>query len=147
MENKGMQAAFSAAAAVFSVYLGILSVPLILLAGAMAVDYITGIAAAYTNHMLSSRRGLKGIFKKLGCMVLVGVALCADYLMYTGLSAMNIDAGSGLWCGMLVCFWLLINELISIIENLIRLDVPVPPFLSGLISRMKDRIEKNGSEK
>ena len=67
--------------------------------------------------------------------------------MYTGLSAMNIDAGSGLWCGMLVCFWLLINELISIIENLIRLDVPVPPFLSGLISRMKERIEKNGSEK
>ena len=66
MENKGMQAAFSAAAAVFSVYLGILSVPLILLAGAMAVDYITGIAAAYTNHMLVEPQRIKGYIQKAG---------------------------------------------------------------------------------
>ena len=143
MENKGLQAAFSAAAAVFAVYFGMLSVPLALLAIAMAVDYIT---AACADHMLSSRRGLKGILKKLGCIILVGVAMCADYLIYAGLSAMNIDIGSGLWFGLLVCFWLLINELISITENLIRLDVPVPPFLSGIIKRLKERIEKEGDK-
>ena len=146
MENKGLQAAFSAAAAVFAVYFGMLSVPLALLAIAMAVDYITGVAAACADHMLSSRRGLKGILKKLGCIILVGVAMCTDYLIYAGLSAMNIDIGSGLWFGLLVCFWLLINELISITENLIRLDVPVPPFLSGIIKRLKERIEKEGDK-
>lgn len=146
MDNKGLQAAFSAAAAFLAIYLGMITVPLILLTLVMLADYITGIAAAYTFRTLSSKRGLRGIFKKLGYIVLVGVAMCIDYLLYSGLSAMNIDTGTGSWFGLLVCFWLIINELISIIENLIQLDVPIPPFLSGIIKRLKDRIERESSK-
>ena len=84
MENKTLQATFTAAAAAFVIYCNTLAVPLIILVIAMLVDYITGITAAYINRDLSSKLGLKGIIKKISYMALVAVAMGADYLIYGG---------------------------------------------------------------
>lgn len=56
MENKGLQAALSAAVSAVTYYLGIVAVPIIMLIGAMIIDYATGMSAAWYNSELSSKR-------------------------------------------------------------------------------------------
>ena len=43
--------------------------------------------------------------------------------------------------GLIVTVWLIINELISILENLARIDVPIPAFLTKIIEKLKTTIE------
>ncbi len=142
MENRTLQATFTAAAAMFVVYCNALAVPLIVLVTAMLVDYITGIASAFINRELSSKVGLRGIIKKISYIALVVVAMGADYLIYGGFSAINIQFDYNMWFGVLVTIWLVINEMISILENLVRIGVPVPVFLTKLISRLKTQADK-----
>lgn len=144
MENKTLQTIFSAAIAAFTVYFNALAIPLVVLLIAMAVDYITGIVSAYMNSALSSKRGLKGIIKKICYIALVAVAMCADYLIYSGFAAVHIQIGCDLWFGILVTVWLVINEMLSILENLIRIGVPVPAFLTKLAQKLNTAAEKAG---
>ena len=43
---------------------------------------------------------------------------------------------------MLVAVWLIINELISILENLTQIGVPMPAFLARLVRRLKISAEQ-----
>ncbi len=142
MENKTLQATFTAAAAAFAVYCNTLAVPLIILFIAMIVDYITGITSAYINRELSSKTGLRGIIKKISYIALVVVAMGADYLIYGGFSAINIQVDYDLWFSVLVTIWLIINEMISILENLVKIGVPIPGFLTKLIGKLKTAADK-----
>lgn len=144
MDNKLLQAVFSAALAAFSVYFNVIAVPLTVLIIMMIIDYITGMAAAYIKAELSSKRGLQGIIKKISYMALVAAAMGLDYLIYHGLSQIGIYQDSTIFFGLLITFWLVINELISILENLVKLDVPVPKFLIKIIEKLKIAIEKKG---
>lgn len=144
MDNKLLQAVFSAALAAFSVYFNVIAVPLTVLIVMMIIDYITGMAAAYIKAELSSKRGLQGIIKKISYMALVAVAMGLDYLIYHGLAQIGIYQDSTIFFGLLITFWLVINELISILENLVKLDVPVPKFLIKIIEKLKIAIEKKG---
>ncbi len=142
MDNKGLKAVLSAAAAGLAAYLGIVAIPLAVLVVMMIADYISGITAAYITKDLSSRKGLEGIVRKVGYMLLIGVAMTVDYLISHGLTAVNIKPGIQMWFALLVIAWLIINEMISILENLSRMDVPVPGFLTRIIKRLRDSAEK-----
>ena len=48
--------------------------------------------------------------------------------------------------GLLVTIWLIINELISILENLGKIGVPIPPFLKKVINRLKISTEDKGEK-
>ena len=43
--------------------------------------------------------------------------------------------------GLIVTVWLIINELISILENLSKMDVPIPAFLTKIIKKLKTTVE------
>ena len=137
IENIGIQAIISAALAAFASYLGALAVPIIVLMAMMIIDYLSGMSAAWSEGTLSSKVGAKGIVKKVGYMALIAVAMGVDYLIYSGIVAANIEVGYNMWFGLLVAVWLIINEMISILENLGRLGVPIPEFLKKIISRLK----------
>lgn len=137
IENIGIQAIISAALAAFASYLGALAVPIIVLMVMMIIDYLSGMSAAWSEGTLSSKVGAKGIVKKVGYMALIAVAMGVDYLIYSGIVAANIEVGYNMWFGLLVAVWLIINEMISILENLGRLGVPIPEFLKKIISRLK----------
>lgn len=124
-----------------SAYFGIIVIPLIVLTLVMVIDYITGMAAAYVNAELSSRRGIKGIFKKLGYYSLVCVGVTLDYILSSGLAQIGINNGTNILFGLIVTVWLIINELISILENLSRLDVPIPKFLKSVVERLKNNVD------
>ena len=47
-----------------------------------------------------------------------------------------------MWFGLLVAVWLIINEMISILENLSKLGVPIPDFLTKVIQRLKNSAER-----
>ncbi len=131
---------FSATAASLVTYCGKLAVPVAVLIFTMAVDYASGVAKAYCKHELSSKTGLRGIVKKLCCLMSVAVGMCADYLISLGLS--GVGDTSGVSVGLMICIWLIINELISILENISAVGVAVPDFLKKITERLKQSCEK-----
>lgn len=141
-EKTTIQAVLSAAIATLAAYMGTLAVPIIVLIIMMVIDYISGMAAAWVRNEISSRVGAKGIVKKVGYMGLIVVAMGIDYLIYSGIMSVHIDIGYQMWFGLVVAVWLIINELISILENLDRLGVPIPEFIRAVLKRLKNSQEK-----
>ena len=137
VEAKTIQAAFSAALAMLTAYFGIVAVPITVLVVAMTIDYGTGMAAAWKQSELSSKRGIIGIVKKIGYLALVCVGMLVDWLIYCGLQAVNVNIGYTFFFGVLVTIWLIINELISILENLGTIGVPLPKFLLTIVKKLK----------
>ena len=107
----------------------------------MLIDYITGLTSAYRNGELKSKTGLIGILKKVSYLVLVAVGGVVDYLICSGLATAGFDFDVTYCCGLIVCVWLIINELISILENLSELGTPIPKFLVNIVRRLKNTVE------
>lgn len=147
MQNKEFQMFISAAFAGLMYYLGIVSIPIIMLICAMIIDYITGMSAAWLNSELSSKKGIKGIVKKVSYLALVAVAMIVDWLIFQGLQQINVDLHYSVFFAILVTVWLIINELISVLENLSRMGVPIPNFLKKLINRLKNTVDEKGDDK
>ena len=142
MQSKEFQMIVSAAFAGLMYYLGIVSIPIIILICAMIIDYATGMSAAFYNSELSSKRGVRGIVKKVGYLALVVAAMILDWLISQGLQQINVDLHYSVFFAVLVAVWLIINELISTLENLSRMGVPIPNFMKKLIDRLKTTVEK-----
>lgn len=128
-------------------YLGIVAVPIIILIVAMIIDYVTGMLSAWLNAELSSKKGIKGIVKKISYLALVAVAMIVDWLICCGLQQINVDIKYSVFFAVLVAVWLIINELISVLENLSRMGVPIPNFLKKLINRLKNTVDEKGDDK
>lgn len=140
MENKTLQAVLSAAIASFAAYLGALAVPVIVMIIMMIIDYATGMCAAWMRNELSSKVGAKGIAKKVGYMGLIVVAMGLDYLLASGFAAVHITPVCDMWFALMVAVWLIINEMISILENLRKMEVPLPGFLVKALERLKTTV-------
>ena len=128
-------------------YLGIVAVPIIILIVAMIIDYVTGMMSAWLNSELSSKKGIKGIVKKISYLALVAVAMIVDWLIFQGLQQINVDLHYSVFFAVLVTVWLIINELISVLENLSRMGVPIPNFLKKIIDRLKNTVDEKGDNK
>ena len=136
-EAKTIQGVISAGLAAVSCYINALLIPVIILIAVMILDYITGMASAWKKSDLSSKKGVAGIFKKVLYFVLVAVGMVVDWLIFCGLETFSAGEAYKFSFGMLVAIWLIINELISILENLGTIGVPVPKFLIKVIKRLK----------
>ena len=124
-----------------SAYFQIIAIPLIVLSVVMIIDYITGMLSAYVHAELSSRKGIIGILKKVSYFSLVCVGIAIDYILYSALSQIGIQSDVTMFFGLTVTVWLIINELISILENLSKMDVPIPKFLTSVIKKLKTSVE------
>lgn len=103
---------------------------LIALIGFMVVDYITGVFCAVIEHKLSSAIGAKGILQKILILMLVGVANELDLYIVAGDEPLLRTA---------VIFFYLSNEGISILENSVRLGLPVPDKLKEILLQIKNK--------
>ena len=147
MQSKELQIFISTALAGLLYYLGIVAVPIIIMIVAMVIDYITGMMSAWLNAELSSKKGIKGIVKKVSYLALVAVAMIVDWLICCGLQQINVDIKYTVFFAVLVAVWLIINELISVLENLAKMGVPIPNFLKKLINRLKNTVDEKGDDK
>ena len=144
-EGKTIQGAFSVLGSLALSYMGMITVPIVMLCFVMIMDYITGMAAAWRDGNLSSKKGAFGIAKKLLYLVAVCVGIVADWVIYSGLQAVNVSLGVSTFFGVLVAIWLIVNELISILENLKKIGVPLPKFLLSIVKKLKITTENVGN--
>lgn len=97
----------------------------------MACDYLTGIAAGYYDKKISSKSAFRGLVKKGVMFILVIVA-----------NQVDIVTGSGDFARNAVIMFLIGMEGISIIENMGRLDIKIPAFLSRTFEQLKEKGDK-----
>lgn len=141
MKYKTWHSVIALAIGGISAYMRLMFVPLVILFAVMIIDYMSGMIKAWGNDELSSKVGIKGIVKKLCYLMLVCVAGVVDWLLWSGLRQVGITLDFGFCFGLIVVIWLIINELISILENLEALKVPMPSFLRSLVGHLKQTVE------
>ena len=123
-------------------WLGALAVPFYFLLLTNIIDYATGIVAAVCRgERVSSDIGFKGIAKKVCMWLLVLVGYITDFIIVEMGHTMHIEFGFDCLVALAVIFWLLANELISILENISDIGAPLPPFLKKLVELVKDKTE------
>lgn len=123
-------------------YLNLLAIPIIVLISFMCLDYITGILTAWVKHELSSRVGIVGIVKKIMYIVMVAVGIGADWVIQYAFSDMGISVASGFVISIAITIWLIINELISILENVAKINGDIcPKFLKEILGRLKNTVD------
>ena len=135
------QILFAGAVGALAAYCNVRLIPLAGLRGAMLIDYITGMAGAACTGEINSRVGVTGIIKKAGYLALVAVGMVVDYLINSALVNIGINFRIYYCFGMIITIWLIINELISILENLGELNIPLPQFLVKTVKTLKGRVE------
>lgn len=94
------------------------------------VDYVTGyIKAKYWLKNESSEIGAKGVIKKVSYWLVIAIAFFIGITFKDMGDTIGIDLGITLFFGWFTLATYIINELRSILENLIEMDVDVPQFL------------------
>ena len=137
-----VKAAFVAAFSMIFGWLGILAVPVLILAGLNFTDYITGILASKRrNELVTSDKGLWGIVKKIGMWILVGLGWAMDVLINYAGQYVGLYIKLPFVVATIVAVWLICNEIISILENLLDIGVAMPPFLMPLARMIKGQVE------
>lgn len=97
------------------------------------LDYLTGVCVAIYEKQVNSAIGRKGIFNKVGIMICIVICRLIDTLQITGFSPILP----------IVTLFFILNECFSILENLNRLNVPIPEVI---ISTLKNFQRKNKSD-
>ena len=129
-----------------SAYFKEIAIPLVILVAVMIIDYVSGMTKAWMNSDLSSKVGIKGIVKKLCYLLIICVAATVDWLTAEGLGKIGVHIEVNYLFGVIVTIWLIINELISILENLAIIGVPLPEFLTKIVHKLKISVENTGKE-
>ena len=117
-----------------------------LLFGVVVIDYISGVVASGYEGKLSSKQGYKGILKKVSYFAVIASAMVVDSLIVHFFSCMDIDFKLKATLSALVTVWLILNELLSILENVSRLGVRLPSFLEKIIKILIGSVEVKGNE-
>ena len=100
----------------------------------MVLDYITGIIAAGVFHKssktstgaLSSKAGLKGLAKQMVILIVICLAYHIDIML---------NLNNTLYSIVVIAY--IANESISILENAIAMNIPIPKKLEEAIESMK----------
>ena len=127
---------------ILSAYLGIATIPLILLLILMVIDYVTGIGVAWMTGTISSRKSISGILKKVGYLAVIVVGVVCDLLIEYAFAAIGQEIAASYAVGIIIMIWLILNECISVLENLTAMGVPFPGFLKGIVKHLKVATEQ-----
>ena len=98
--------------------------------GAIVIDFVTGVLASAKEGKLKCRTWSSGIFRTMGEFIILTIFLCIDYLV-PGISAILSTFIIGF----------IFKEGLSIIENLIKLDVYIPNSIKKMLEVGVEKIE------
>ncbi|MGM9601783.1 MAG: holin family protein [Faecousia sp.] len=129
-----LKASLAALLSGLSAFLGWRGVMAVVWVCLMALDYISGTAAACKAGSWSSKAAREGLWHKTGMIFAVIVAAVADGVI--GLLCDNFPALGITWpCIVLplVLAWYIITELGSILENAVALGAAVPGWLIKIL--------------
>lgn len=92
----------------------------------IVLDYFTGVLKAIVNKKLSSEIGAKGIVKKIGYFILVGLSELIDQ-----------NTGNTGAIRSVVIYFFVCNEGISILENWAGMGLSTPKALKDILDQLK----------
>lgn len=150
-----VQGAVSAAGAYITAKLGILFPVLVTVIALMITDQLSGMIASKkealdhpndSNYGWSSAKWNKGIYKKFGYIVAIGVSMAIDYVIFAVAGQIGLKIPAATMFGLLTTIWFIINEALSILENVGRMGANFPGFLFDVLAVMKDKVEEKGKE-
>ena len=133
-----IMAAFSAIGAAFSFLVGGVDKLVSALLVFVALDYVTGIFAAWKTRSLDSRKGFDGIRRKMVMLLIVIMAHWIDACLF-GISTFRS----------MVIFAYLGNEGLSILENLDRMGYGehIPGFIREKLMQLRSEKESLNDRK
>lgn len=109
-------------------FLGDLDIFIYSLTAFVICDYISGIIRAGFERKLSSKIGFKGILKKIMIFILVGIANICDKNLIKNQAMIRSS----------IIFFYIANEGLSILENALAMDLPIPKKLKILLEQFKE---------
>lgn len=117
----------------------------------MVIDYLSGMAASAVEALdhpddksygWSSRKGAKGIAKKVAYLFVIAVGMVIDYVIIQTSGVLGFNLPNTM-LSLLVTVWYMLNEALSITENAGRMGAPVPEWLMKYIAALKSKIDNN----
>lgn len=120
----------------------------------MVIDYVSGMAASAVEAIdhpddrrygWSSKKGAKGIAKKVAYLCVIAVSMVIDYIVIRTSGVLGVALPNTM-LSLLVSVWYLLNEALSIIENAGRIGAPVPNWLMKYIAALKNKIDSHEEE-
>lgn len=102
---------------------------LIVLVCFMALDYATGVIGAFVQQKVSSAVGFRGILKKATIFIVLIVAVLLDRLINGNVGVFRT----------LTCYFYIANEAISLLENCVKIGIPVPQKLIQVLEQLKKK--------
>lgn len=141
-----LKAFVTAIASLLSALLGILYIPVLLMVACNVIDYITGLMAAGNrpDGGICSYKSMRGIMKKISMWLLVVVGAIIDQLLLYAAEVIGYQSPVTFLVACVVAIWIICNELISILENMVDIGIELPTFLLPLVSNLKTTIDKMG---
>lgn len=95
------------------------------------IDFITGWMKSRLNKKENSVKGLQGVIKKLGYWIMIMISFASSVLFIEIGNTLGIDLGVTTLLGWFVLASLAINEIRSIVENLVEAGYNVPKILTN----------------
>lgn len=113
-------------------------------------DWLTGWYKSRKLKTESSKVGLKGILKKLGYWVVVAIAfILSSVFVHMGTDVLHVDLSFLNLIGWFTLACLLVNEIRSILENLVECGYSVPAVLTkglAVADRLLNEDDKEDEE-
>jgi toxin secretion/phage lysis holin len=118
-----------------------------LVAFAVVLDFATGLTKSkITGKKLDSKTGTIGLFKKMAMFLALTFGIFMDYFIpLLAKSGLQLDFKASLPFGLIVGVYIIVNEAISISENLYAFGVKLPKFIVELLKIAESEIgQKEG---
>ena len=131
MEELSTKTLFGSLIAIISYILGVAGSLFWIYVIVAAMDFVTGVTAAYINSELSSEIGRKGILKKFGTFCVIVISVLLDFI------ALEHGIGTQGLIYIVVASWYIATDMLSILENVGRCGVAVPEVLTKGIAALK----------
>lgn len=115
----------------------------------MFADWLIGSAVAAKDGKWSSAKMRSGAWHKGGMILIVCVALVADWLIGTllhNLPAVELPFTYSVLLGPLVIVWYVIGELGSLAEHAVSMGATVPGWLPKMLEISRGAVDKVGEE-
>lgn len=111
------------------------------------LDYLSGTIAARINHEWESCKAREGIWHKVGIFICILVATLLDGLIIVaGQTCISLPIEYKGFFAPLVEIMFILTEFCSILENLNKMGVPIPPVLVKGIKAFKKAADEKATE-
>lgn len=108
----------------------------------MGMDYATGLIGSFITCTWNSKKGLDGILKKLGYIIMVILAFFVDLIILQAVHIFNeaftFADIKNISFGTLLLVFLCGNEFVSILENLKKCDITIPIWILAICKKIRD---------